>query len=46
MTTNDWIGTILAIVLAVLMFSAYFYAFRPANKKKFENYSDMVNDEN
>ena len=45
MTTNDWVGTILAVVLAVLMFSAYFYAFRPANKKKFEKYNDLVNQE-
>jgi cbb3-type cytochrome oxidase subunit 3 len=45
MTLNDWVGTILAIVLSVLMFGAYFYAFRPANKNKFKDYENFVNQE-
>jgi cytochrome c oxidase cbb3-type subunit 4 len=43
MTLTDWVGTILAIVIALLMFGAYFYAFRPANKEKFKNYENLVN---
>ena len=45
MTVNDWVGTILALVLGVLMFGAYFYAFRPRNKNRFKGYEDFVNQE-
>lgn len=45
MTFNDWVGTILAIVVALLMFGAYFYAFRPANKDRFASYKNLVNQE-
>jgi cytochrome c oxidase cbb3-type subunit 4 len=36
MTTNDWIGTILTIVIFLLMVGAYFYVFRPKNREKLE----------
>lgn len=45
MTITDWTGTILVVILAILMFAAYFYAFRPANKSKFESYENLVNTE-
>lgn len=45
MTAVDYIGITLAIVLAILMAYAYFYAFRPKNKKLFESMNDFVNKE-
>jgi cytochrome c oxidase cbb3-type subunit 4 len=37
MTTNDWIGVILTIVIALLMIAAYFHVFRPKNREKLES---------
>jgi cytochrome c oxidase cbb3-type subunit 4 len=37
MTTNDWIGTILTVVIFVAMVVAYFQVFRPKNKEKLES---------
>jgi cbb3-type cytochrome oxidase subunit 3 len=37
MTTNDYIGATLAIVIALLMLGAYIYSFRPSNKEQFDN---------
>ncbi len=37
MTTNDWIGTILTVVIFVLMVVAYFQVFRPKNRDKLES---------
>lgn len=45
MTLVDTIGAVTAVVLFVLMASAYFYAFRPKNKKKFEELNNFVNKE-
>jgi cytochrome c oxidase cbb3-type subunit 4 len=36
MTSNDWFGLILTVVVFLLMFGAYFYAFRPKNRKYLE----------
>lgn len=36
MTTNDWIGTILTVVIFLLMVVAYVYALRPKNREKLE----------
>jgi len=36
MTTNDWIGTILTVVIFVLMIVAYFQVFRPKNRDRLE----------
>lgn len=36
MTTNDWIGTILTVVIFILMVVAYFQIFRPKNRDKLE----------
>ena len=37
MTTNDWIGTILTVVIFLLMVVAYVYALRPKNREKLED---------
>lgn len=36
MTTNDWIGMILTVVVFLLMVGLYFYALRPKNRDKLE----------
>lgn len=45
MTTTDYIGTIIAIIIAVLMLGAYIYAFRPGNKDKFDKSKTIPLDE-
>lgn len=37
MTTNDWIGAILTVVIFLLMVVAYFQVFRPKNRDKLES---------
>jgi cytochrome c oxidase cbb3-type subunit 4 len=37
MTANDWIGTILTVVIFLLMIVAYFLVFRPKNREKLES---------
>ncbi len=37
MTTNDWIGTILTVVIFLLMVGLYVYVLRPKNREKFES---------
>ena len=37
MTTNDWIGTILTVVVFLLMVVAYFQVFRPKNRDRLES---------
>ena len=37
MTTNDWIGTILTVVVFLLMVFLYVYVLRPKNRDKFES---------
>jgi cytochrome c oxidase cbb3-type subunit 4 len=37
MTTNDWIGTILTVVIFLLMVVAYFQVFRPKNRDRLES---------
>lgn len=36
MTANDWIGTILTVVVFLLMAVAYFQVFRPKNRDRLE----------
>jgi cytochrome c oxidase cbb3-type subunit IV len=36
MTVNDWIGTILTVVVFLLMLVAYFQVFRPKNRERLE----------
>jgi len=37
MTANDWIGTILTVVVFLLMIVVYFQVFRPKNREKLES---------
>jgi cytochrome c oxidase cbb3-type subunit 4 len=37
MTTNDWIGLSITVVVFVLMVAAYFQVFRPKNRDKLES---------
>ena len=37
MTTNDWIGTILTVVIFLLMVGLYVYVLRPKNRDRFES---------
>jgi cytochrome c oxidase cbb3-type subunit 4 len=37
MTTNDWIGTILTVVIFFLMLGLYVYVLRPKNREKLES---------
>lgn len=37
MTTNDWIGLSITVVVFVLMVVAYFQVFRPKNRDKLES---------
>jgi cbb3-type cytochrome oxidase subunit 3 len=45
MTRADWTGLIIVLVLTALMIGLYFWIFRPANRDKFEQYRDFVNDD-
>ncbi|NEV61773.1 cbb3-type cytochrome c oxidase subunit 3 [Thiorhodococcus minor] len=36
MTVNDWVGTILTVVIFLLMIVAYFQVFRPKNRERLE----------
>jgi len=45
MTLIDKIGAGIAIVIFLSLLYAYFYAFRPKNKKKFKNMENFVNRE-
>lgn len=38
MTTNDWIGTILTVVIFLLMVGLYVYVLRPKNRDKLESH--------
>lgn len=46
MTTNDWLGVSMTILVFVAMIYIYFMVFCPANKDKFESQRGMaLNDE-
>ena len=45
MTTNDWIGLILTVVVFLLMVGLYFYALRPKNREKLEKHRYIPMDE-
>ncbi|QEP43758.1 cbb3-type cytochrome c oxidase subunit 3 [Ectothiorhodospiraceae bacterium BW-2] len=45
MTLNDWIGTILTVVVFFLMIWAYFYALRPKNRDELESRRHIPFDE-
>lgn len=37
MTTTDWVGTILTVVIFLLMVGLYVYVLRPKNRDRFES---------
>ncbi|MEJ1297741.1 MAG: cbb3-type cytochrome c oxidase subunit 3 [Candidatus Sedimenticola sp. (ex Thyasira tokunagai)] len=37
MTTNDWVGTILTVVIFLLMVGLYAYVLRPKNRDRLES---------
>lgn len=37
MTTNDWIGMILTVVIFLLMIGLYVHVLRPKNREKYES---------
>ncbi len=45
MTVNDWIGTILTVVIFILMVVAYFQVFRPKNRERLEAQKHIPFDE-
>ena len=45
MTTTDWTGLTILLVIAGLMIAAYFTILKPANRDKFEQHRDFVNHE-
>jgi|JYMV01.1.fsa_nt_gi cbb3-type cytochrome oxidase subunit 3 len=45
MTITDYFGAILAIIIFLLLAGAYYYAFTPSNKDKFEDMRNFVNEE-
>ena len=45
MTRADWTGLIIVLALSALMIGLYVWIFRPANRDKFEQYRDFVNDD-
>lgn len=45
MTTTDWVGMSVLLVIATLMTAAYFITLKPANRNKFEQHRDFVNHE-
>jgi len=45
MTTNDWIGTILTVVIFIAMLVAYFQVFSPKNKDRLESQRYVLFDE-
>ena len=38
MTTTDWVGTILTVVIFLLMVGLYWYVLRPKNRDKLESH--------
>jgi len=45
MTTSDWVGMILTVVIFLLMVVAYVYVLRPSNKEKLESYKHIPMDD-
>jgi len=38
MTTHDWLGLVITIVVFVFMIALYVYVFNPSNKEKLESH--------
>ena len=42
MTLNNWIGTIVTVIIFCLMIWAYVYTFHPKNKEKLESQRHII----
>ncbi len=42
LTTNDWVGLIVTVVVAALLVVAYLYVFHPKNKERLESQRFLV----
>jgi cytochrome c oxidase cbb3-type subunit 4 len=45
MTSQDWAGMIITVVIFALMVIAYYLVFRPKNKDKFESHKNIPLDD-
>ncbi len=45
MTTTDWVGTILTVVIFLLMVGLYVYVLRPKNRERLESYKHIPTDD-
>ncbi len=45
MTTNDWVGLIVTVVIFFLMLGMYVWVLRPKNRDKLEAHKHIVLDE-
>lgn len=45
MTANDWVGTILTLVIFLLMVGLYIYVLHPKNRERFESQKHIPVDE-
>jgi cytochrome c oxidase cbb3-type subunit IV len=45
MTTNDWVGMIVTVVIFFLMVGLYIYVLRPKNRERFESQRFLPLDE-
>ncbi len=45
MTTSDWVGTILTVVIFLLMVVLYVHVLRPKNREKFESKKNIPLDD-
>jgi len=45
MTTNDWIGLSVTVIIFILMAIAYFKVFRPKNRDKLEKHKFIIMDD-
>ena len=45
MTTTDWVGTILTVVVFLLMVGLYVYVLRPKNRERLESYKHIPVDD-
>lgn len=45
MTTTDWVGTILTVVIFLLMVGLYFHVLRPKNRDRLEPHKNIPLDD-
>ena len=45
MTTTDWVGTILTVVVFLLMVGLYVYVLRPKNRERLERFKNIPVDD-